>query len=86
MSQRLFTAAWKASQAGEEDQLNELQAQIFVCPRNFFSYEVSHWLAGVLYGVHTLGIGGGHVTRPIQKLTEAQRREIDALTEKACDS
>jgi 4-hydroxy-tetrahydrodipicolinate synthase len=76
----LFTAAWKASRAGEEDRLNELQAQISSV-RETLLMGAKHWLAGALYGVHTLGIGSGHVTRPIQKLTEAQQREIDALTE-----
>ena len=77
----LFTAAWKANQAGDEDQLNELQEQISSV-REILLMGDKHWLAGALYGVHTLGMGGGHVTRPIQKLTETQQREIDALTEK----
>jgi 4-hydroxy-tetrahydrodipicolinate synthase len=78
---RLFAAAWKASQAGDEDQLNEIQAQISSV-RKVLLMGDKHWLAGAFYGVHTLGIGDGHVTRPIQKLTQEQQQEIDALTEK----
>jgi len=78
---RLFVAAWKASQAGAEERLNEIQAQI-LSVRDTLFVRGENWLGGTLYGVHTLGIGGGHVTRPIQKLTEVQKREIDALTEK----
>lgn len=76
----LFTAAWQASQAGEEDRLNNLQSRISSV-REVLLMGDKHWLAGALYGVHTLGFGGGHVTLPIQKLTEVQRREIDSLTE-----
>jgi 4-hydroxy-tetrahydrodipicolinate synthase len=78
---RLFTAAWNASQAGAENRLNELQAEISSV-RETLLMGAKHWLAGAMYGVHTLGMGSGHVTRPIQKLTEVQQREIDALTEK----
>jgi 4-hydroxy-tetrahydrodipicolinate synthase len=78
---RLFAAAWQASQAGNEDQLHEIQAEISSV-REVLLMGGQHWLAGALYGVHTLGIGDGHVTRPIQKLTEEQQREINALTEK----
>jgi len=78
---RLFAEAWKASEAGEEDRLNELQAQISSVRETLLMGE-KHWLAGATYGVRTFGVGGGHVTRPIQKLTEAQQREIDDLTER----
>jgi 4-hydroxy-tetrahydrodipicolinate synthase len=81
---RLFTAAWKASQASEEDRLNELQSQISSV-REKLIVGGGHWLAGTAYGVQTLGIGGGHVTRPIQKLSQEQQREIDALTEKLAE-
>ena len=77
----LFVAAWKASQAGAEDQLNDLQTQISSVREILFA-RGENWLGGTLYGVHTLGFGGGHVVRPIQKLTKAQQREIDTLTEK----
>jgi 4-hydroxy-tetrahydrodipicolinate synthase len=78
---RLFTEAWKASEAGEEDRLHELQAQISSI-REVLLMGDKHWLAGALYGAHTLGIGRGRATLPIPKLTEVQQREIDALTEK----
>jgi 4-hydroxy-tetrahydrodipicolinate synthase len=77
---RLFTAVWRASQAGEEGRLDELQARISSV-RDVLLMGAKHWLAGALYGVHTLGIGSGHVARPIPKLTEVQQREIDLLTE-----
>jgi 4-hydroxy-tetrahydrodipicolinate synthase len=78
---RLFAEAWKANEAGEEDRLHELQAQISSV-REVLLMGDKHWLAGAIYGAHSLGIGGGHATLPIPKLTEEQQREIDALTEK----
>ena len=76
----LFAAAWRANQAGDETRLAELQKRIMAVRETLLLGNKS-WLAGVMYGVHTLGIGRGRVPRPIQELSDEQRREIEALTE-----
>ena len=76
----LFAAAWRASQAGDEIRLAELQKRIMAVRETLLLGDKS-WLAGVMYGVHTLGIGRGNVPCPIQELSSEQKREIEALTE-----
>jgi 4-hydroxy-tetrahydrodipicolinate synthase len=76
----LYTAAWHANQAGDETGLAELQERIMAIRETLLLGNKS-WLAGAMYGVHTLGIGSGKVPRPIQELSDEQKREIEALTE-----
>jgi dihydrodipicolinate synthase/N-acetylneuraminate lyase len=76
----VFADAWHAHQSGEETRLVELQEHI-MANREILLMGDKNWLAGIAYGVHTLGIGSGHVPRPIQELSGEQKREIDALTE-----
>ena len=76
----LFAAAWRASRAGDETRLAELQKRIMAVRETLLLGDKS-WLAGAMYGVHTLGIGRGKVLRPIQELSNEQKREIEALTE-----
>ncbi len=81
----LFAAAWSANQAGDETRLAELQRHIMAVRETLLLGDKS-WLAGAMYGVHTLGIGNGKVLRPIQELSDEQKREIDVLTESGADS
>jgi 4-hydroxy-tetrahydrodipicolinate synthase len=76
----LFAAAWRANQAGDETRLAELQERIMAVRETLLMGDKS-WLAGAMYGVHTLGIGRGDVPRPIQKLNGEQKKEIEVLTE-----
>jgi 4-hydroxy-tetrahydrodipicolinate synthase len=76
----LFAAAWRASQDGNETRLAELQKRIMAVRETLLLGDKS-WLAGAMYGVHALGIGSGKVLRPIQELSDEQKREIDVLTE-----
>jgi 4-hydroxy-tetrahydrodipicolinate synthase len=81
----LFAAAWRASQAGDETRLAELQERIMAVRETLLMGDKS-WLAGAMYGVHTLGIGRGKIPRPIQELTGEQKREIEVLTESGAGS
>ena len=76
----LFCTAWRTHQAGDEARLVALQKQIMAIRETLLMGDKS-WLAGAMYGVHTLGIGGGIVPRPIPELNAEQKREIDVLTE-----
>ena len=76
----LYTAAWHANQAGDETGLAELQERIMAIRETLLLGDKS-WLAGAMHGVHTLGIGSGKVPRPIQELSDEQKKEIEALTE-----
>lgn len=76
----LLAAPWSAHQAGDETRLAELQEQIMAV-RETLLMGGKNWLAGAMYGVHTLGIGCGIVSNPIKKLTEAEKEEIQALTD-----
>jgi len=76
----LYTAAWRANQAGDETRLAELQEHIMAV-REILLLGDKSWLAGAMYGMHTLGIGRGKVPRPIQELSDEQKREIEILTE-----
>ena len=81
----LYAAAWRASQAGDETRLAELQERIMAVRETLLLGNKS-WLAGAMYGVHTLGIGRGKVLRPIQELSPEQKHEIEALTESGAAS
>lgn len=76
----LFAAAWNAHQSGNETRLAEVQEQIMAVRETLLMGD-KNWLAGAMYGVHTLGIGRGIVPNPLKKLTAEQKKEIDALTE-----
>jgi dihydrodipicolinate synthase/N-acetylneuraminate lyase len=76
----LFCTAWRTHQAGDEASLVALQKQIMAIRETLLMGDKS-WLAGAMYGVHTLGIGSGIVPRPIPELSAEQKREIDVLTE-----
>jgi len=76
----LFAATWCAGQAGDKSRLAELQERIDAVRETLLMGD-KNWLAGAMYGVHTLGIGHGKVPRPIQELTDDQKKEIEALTE-----
>ena len=71
----LFAAAWYAHRLGDEIRLSELQERIMAMMGNY------SWLAGAMYGLHSLGIGSGKVLRPTQELSDEQKKEIDALTQ-----
>ncbi|MBW8016210.1 MAG: dihydrodipicolinate synthase family protein [Planctomycetes bacterium] len=75
----LFSAAWRASQDGSEALLAELQERIMAVRETLLMGDKC-WLAGAMYGVHSLGIGSGKTLRPIQELKDDEKREIDDLT------
>jgi 4-hydroxy-tetrahydrodipicolinate synthase len=75
----LFSAAWRASQDGSEALLAEMQERIMAVRETLLMGDKS-WLAGAMYGVHSLGIGSGKTLRPIQELKDDEKREIDDLT------
>lgn len=75
----LFAAPWRASQEANEAPLTKLQEKIMAVRATLLLGDKS-WLAGAMYGVHTLGIGRGRVPLPILELSAEQKREIEALT------
>jgi len=77
---KLFAAAWHASQEGDETRLGKLQERINSIRETLLEGDKS-WLAGAMYSVQTLGIGKGKVIRPIQELSDKQKKEIEDLTE-----
>ena len=58
-----------------EEKLAELQERIMAV-REILLMGDKSWLAGAMYGIHTLGIGSGHVPRPIQGLNNKQKKEM----------
>ena len=76
----LYAEAWSAHQDGNEARLAELQERIMAV-REVLLLGDKSWLAGAMYGVHSLGIGNGKTLRPTQELSDEQKREIDALAE-----
>ena len=75
---RLFSAAWRAGQAGDTALLDNLQERIMAVRETLLMGD-KNWLAGAMYGIHTLGIGRGIVSRPILELAEQEKDEIKAL-------
>jgi 4-hydroxy-tetrahydrodipicolinate synthase len=75
----LYAAAWQASKDGDETLLAELQERIMAVRETLLMGDKC-WLAGAMYGVHSLGIGSGKTLRPIQELKDDEKREIDDLT------
>jgi dihydrodipicolinate synthase/N-acetylneuraminate lyase len=76
----LFAAALYAHHSRDKTRLAELQERIMAIRDTLLMGNYS-WLAGAMYGVHTLGIGNGKVLRPTQELSDEQKKGIETLTE-----
>ena len=73
-----FVEIWKAHTqegAGElhilQDEINAVRETLLLGDRN--------WLAGISYGMSTLGIGGANVISPLQPLGESEKVSVDGL-------
>ncbi|AQQ09110.1 4-hydroxy-tetrahydrodipicolinate synthase [Sedimentisphaera cyanobacteriorum] len=74
-----FVAAVNAATQEDFQQLSELQEHISSVREVLLLGEDKNWIAGIMYGLSTLGMGIGRPVRPIQELTEDQKKPIDRL-------
>ncbi|MBC8447753.1 MAG: dihydrodipicolinate synthase family protein [Chloroflexi bacterium] len=73
-----FVRAYQAACAGDEAELARYQERIMVL-RQKLVFAGPNWIAGVKYGVASLGLGSGRPVSPLQPLTEDQKRSIEAI-------
>lgn len=71
----LFAAAWQAACKGNNVSLTRLQREILAVRKVLLLGE-KNWIAGIMWGVATLGIGSG---RPLAPLAEPDQKEKTAI-------
>ncbi|ARN56173.1 dihydrodipicolinate synthase family protein [Sedimentisphaera salicampi] len=74
-----FVTAVEAAKQGDSQQLSETQEHISAVREVLLLGEEKNWIAGIMYGLSTLGMGIGRPVRPIQELTKDQKAPIDQL-------
>lgn len=73
-----FIAAVQSAANGEKRRLSHIQQRINLI-RDALLMGDKNWIAGIMYGMKTLGIGSGIAVRPLQELSPEQKNLIDAL-------
>ena len=76
----LFAALWRAHRAGDDVQRNEAQERI-VAVREALILGDKNWIAGLMYGIKTLGIGRGNAVRPIADISDEEKKKVEAVIE-----
>ncbi len=73
-----YVAAVQADANGETRLLHQIQQRInFI--REVLLLGDKNWIAGIMYGMKTLGIGSGIAVKPLQELSSNEKRRIDGL-------
>ena len=73
-----FVRAYEAACAGDEAELARCQERIMYL-RQKLVFAGPNWIAGVKYGVASLGLGCGSPVSPLQPLTDDQKRSVEAI-------
>jgi len=75
----LFVKVYQSALKKDYDKTQSLQKEINTV-RKILSVHTHNWIAGIMYAVHTLGIGSGKPVRPLQDLPKKQKETIDKLS------
>jgi len=75
----VFTKLVQAASAQNNTQMDALQDEIMAVRKTLLLGD-KNWLAGAVYGLHTLGIGSGSVLDPLQMPGQAERAKIESMT------
>ncbi|AQQ70482.1 4-hydroxy-tetrahydrodipicolinate synthase [Limihaloglobus sulfuriphilus] len=73
-----FVAAWNASKNGDNEMLEQAQKRADYI-REILLINSENWIAGIMYGVASLGIGSGIPVLPLEEVSESSKKQIDAL-------
>jgi 4-hydroxy-tetrahydrodipicolinate synthase len=73
-----YVTACRAARAGNAALLAAAQRRANAL-RDALVLGDKNWISGIMYGLHTLGIGSGRPVRPLQELTAAAKRPIARL-------
>lgn len=73
-----FVRAYQAACAGDEAELARCQERIMYL-RQKLAFAGPNWIAGVKYGLASLGMGSSRPVSPLQPLTDDQKRSIEAI-------
>ncbi|MHC4842202.1 MAG: dihydrodipicolinate synthase family protein [Planctomycetota bacterium] len=76
----LYGAICQAAAEKDDERMDALQQQIMAVRETLLLGD-KNWVAGAMYGISTLGIGSGAMLHPIQKVSEAEQRKIQAMTQ-----
>ena len=76
----LFTSLWRAHRAGDDVQRTEAQERV-VAVREALILGDKNWIAGLMYGIKTLGIGRGNAVRPIADISDEEKKKVEAVIE-----
>lgn len=73
-----FVSAVLAASRGEKQNLSRIQERINQI-REVLLMGDKNWIAGIMYGMKTLGIGSGNAVGPIQELSLEEKKRIEEL-------
>jgi 4-hydroxy-tetrahydrodipicolinate synthase len=73
-----FVAAWDASQCGDKEMLDLAQQRADYI-RDILLINSENWIAGIMYGVASLGIGSGIPVLPLEEISESSKKHINSL-------
>ena len=73
-----FVDIWKAHSKMEDGNLQAYQEEINAVRQSLLLGD-RNWLAGISYGMSTIGIGSGNVIKPLQKLAAGEQASVDGL-------
>ena len=73
-----FVDAYRAARESDAEGLAKAQRRICHIRERLLLGD-KNWIAGIMYGMSTLGIGSGRPIRPLQELAESAKKPIDEL-------
>lgn len=72
-----FVDLWRAHQAGDEAQRSEAQERVNAVREGLILGD-KNWIAGLMYGLKTLGIARGNAVRPIAEISDEEKKNVEA--------
>ncbi len=73
-----FVDLWRAHRAGDEAQRSEAQKRVNAV-RDGLILGDKNWIAGLMYGLKTLGIARGNAVRPIAEISDEEKKRVEAV-------
>jgi len=74
----LFAALWRAHKAGDGVERTKAQERITAARKGLVLGE-KNWIAGLMYSLEALDIGRGNALRPIEEVSNGEKREVEAV-------
>jgi len=73
-----FVALWQAHRNNDKELMRAAQSRIDQI-RDSLLVKSENWIAGIMYGVSSIGMGIGKPVRPLSEISDTSKKRIDAL-------